>query len=222
MAAGSRHRRAQGQVNGVRLQNDGILNGCHIVRVIGAAASAENLHGNDLRIRCDSLGFNRLQRRGKGAISIGNIGVGRRNALHMGTVLPLMIMIMRNVQVLVHIVKGKSNLGAYIQLLGRIAQTGNVQLAQLLTDFIRIQQVRLSVLLLQSVLKGSGVKALMVRINARINHGYPAACAGISGGPGMMRANHVSRSSHIGTIRLFPIHNTWSITGFQNHVPNTS
>ncbi len=212
------HGRAQRQVDGVCPQDDGILNGRHIVRVIRTAACSEDFHGDDLGIRRHTLGLDRFQRRSKGTVSLGNVGICRCNALHMGTVLPLVVVVMGNIQIFVYVVEAKRNLGADIQILCSVAQTGNVQLAQLPADLSRIQQNGLCLLLLQGIVKGRGVKTLMIRINAGINDGNPAAHPRITGSPCVVRANHLGGSGHVGIRRLFLVHHTGGIAGFQNHI----
>ena len=80
--------------------NRPVLHGGHIIRVISAAELPKDLHNDQLRIRCDTLHQDGIQRLGIRAVSIGNIAVCRRNAFHMAAVLPL------GIAVVVHIKSG--------------------------------------------------------------------------------------------------------------------
>ncbi len=95
------------QIDGIRAENNRILDGDHIIGVIGATVDAEHLHGKNLRVRGDALGIDLLQRRRKSAVAIGNIAVGGGNARHMGAMLALGIGIVGGIQIFIHIVKSK-------------------------------------------------------------------------------------------------------------------
>ncbi len=80
---------AQRQVDRVAAQNDGVLNGCHIVRVVGAAVDAEDLHGDDLRIRRDTGHTDRVHCLDEGAVALRNVGIRRSDTLNVRAVLAL-------------------------------------------------------------------------------------------------------------------------------------
>ena len=118
-AAGTGIGRAKRQVHRVTTQDNGILNGNHIVGIPSAAVLAEDLHGKNLRIRRHALGLHRIQRVDIRAFLLaGDVGIGRRNACHVRTMLALAIVVVDDIKILVHIVKTKGNLARYVQLTG--------------------------------------------------------------------------------------------------------
>ena len=90
-------RGTQGKVDGIALQHNGVLNGHQIVRFIGAAVLAEHLHGNELGVRSHTLDLHRVQSIGKRPVSVGDVGIGRRDAGHMGAVFTLLVPVMGDV-----------------------------------------------------------------------------------------------------------------------------
>ena len=89
--------RAQGHIHGIAAQQNGVFDGRHVVGVIGSAAFAKDLHGNNLGIRGHTLYQNLIQGFGVGAIAIGYVGVGSSNARHMRPVLRLGIVVMGHI-----------------------------------------------------------------------------------------------------------------------------
>ena len=68
---------------------------------------AEHLHGNDLGVRCNALHEYRGDCMVVSAVSVGDRGVSCRDAFHMGAVLALGIVVMGDVQIIVHVVVAK-------------------------------------------------------------------------------------------------------------------
>ena len=82
------HGRAQGQIARIAIKNNGILDGCHVIGIIGAAFGAEHLHDQQLGVRRHADRVDILR-----CVDIGgtarNITVRRRDTGHMGAVLAL-------------------------------------------------------------------------------------------------------------------------------------
>ena len=98
----------KGKVHGIALEDKGVLDGRHIVRIIRAAGRSKDLHDQQLRIRrhADSMHV-------RGSIHVGiaalDIPVRSSDARHMGTVLTLRIVQMRNGRIPVHVVVSVGN-----------------------------------------------------------------------------------------------------------------
>ncbi len=216
---------AQGQVHGVTAQDDGILDGDHVVAVVGAAGLAEDLHGDQLGIGGNTLDIDVFQRLGEGAVVIGDIGVGGGDTGDMGAVGALGIVIVDDIGVLVDVVVSKSDLAVDIQALGGVCGT-DMELIQLGGDLLGIQQVQtghvgssvhalLGGVHAQGVLKGGCGHGLVVGVDTGIDDGDPAACAGIAVGPGDVGADLVAGGGHVGIDSLVLIHNGRLIPGLQ-------
>ena len=226
---GTRTARTQRQVHRVTVQDNGILNGGHVVGIVSAASGAEYLHGDKLSIRCDALGAHRLQRRGEGAIPIGNVPVSCGNTGHMGAVLTLGVVVMYHIQVRIYIVKCKGELGVEVCLLGLIIETADVQLRPNLCNLRYIQEMetlhillrRLSgpdCILLQGVVKGAAVEGLVVGVGTGVDDGDPAASTSVTSGPGDGRANHLAGGAHIGIYRQIGLSHIWLIPGLNHNL----
>lgn len=183
-------RGTQGQVDRIALQNNGVLNGHQIIGIVSAAGLAKHLHGDELGIGGHTLNLHCIQCVGKCSISVGDVGIGRGNTGHVGAMLSLLVSIMGDVQVLVHIVVAKGELGVEIQLLCSDA-FANMKLIQHPCNLFYVQKIiicygfaSLFRLLLQRVIKASRAKGLMVRIRAGVNDGNPGC---------LLRCNRRSR-----------------------------
>ena len=147
--------RAKRQVHCVTPQDNGVFNGRHIVRVVGATGFAEDLHGDDLGVRGHALGLHGLQSRSKGPILLGDVGVCRCNPGHVGAMLRLLVVVMGDIQVPVNVVKTKGQFPAHIQVLCRVIlgrhSAANIQLIQNCGNLLRIQQIQLLLIVLQGL-----------------------------------------------------------------------
>ena len=199
---------AQRQIHRVTAQDDGVFNGCHIVGVVGAAPGAEHLHGENLSVRRHTLHQDGLQGAGKAAVPLGNVGIGSCNAGYMGTVVSLTVLVMGDLQAAVDVVIAKGNLGIDIEVL-RLELDRYVQLPGQGGDFFCVQQMKalyIGVWVLsrqrcplgQGVGKGLVGEGLVVGVNAGVDHGNPAARAGVAVCPGGRGADHRAGGSHVG------------------------
>lgn len=107
---------AQGQVGGIGTQHHGVLNGHHVVGVVSAAALAKDLHDQDLCVRSHALGADGVQGIGVAALAIGHVAVARGDAGDVGAVVTLGILVMGDVQAVVHVVEAEGDLGVHIQV----------------------------------------------------------------------------------------------------------
>ena len=211
---------AQGQVHRIAAQQDGIFDGRHVVRVIGAAVFTEDLHGEQLGVRGHTLNMDGGQSVGV-TVFRGNVPVGRGDARHMGAVLSLVVVVVGDVQIMIHVVVAKGELLVHVQLLSRgAAVPADVQLGQLLPDFGLIQQIvstaAVFCILRQGVCKGGGVKGLMVRIRAGVDDGNPGPRAGEPGSIGGTATDHLRGGGHVGVRRSLGVDRRF-IPGLQHH-----
>ena len=138
-------RRAQRQVHCVTVQQNCVLNGRHVVRVICAATPAEHLHGQQLGVGRNA--HHTVGLPGSHHISVGilrpHIGVGRGNAGDVGTMVALAVVIVGHIQILVYVVKGEGNLGRAVEV--PCGEAGielcRVELRQNLRHLLRRQQI---------------------------------------------------------------------------------
>ena len=81
-------RAAEGEVHRVAAENDGVLDGDHVVGIVSAAACAEDLHNEELRVGSHADGVNgfRCVRVG---VAVLDEAVGCRNTRHVRAVLAL-------------------------------------------------------------------------------------------------------------------------------------
>ena len=99
---------AQGQVHRVTAQDNGVLNGGHVVGNIRAAGFAENLHGDDLCIGSHTLHLDLLIGVEEGAVFLGDVGVGSGDAFHVRAVLAHGVVVVGDIQALVNVVKNQN------------------------------------------------------------------------------------------------------------------
>ena len=214
-------RGTQRQVHGSAAQDDGVFDGGHVVGVISAAAHAEDLHNNDLRIRGNTLHAHGLQRVGEGSVAVGDEAVGRRNTLDVGAMLALRVGVMIDDTVgLVDVVVAVRHLGGPVQVLR--SQAGSsvlcVQLIQNLRDIFGVHQINRAVQLGQRVIERGSVEALVIQIQTGIHNSDLGAGAGVARSPGHVGADHQTRGSGVGIGSLIPLHNTGLILGFHKDV----
>ena len=198
---GARVGTAEGQVHRITAEQNGILNGGHVVGFVGTAQLAEDLHGEELGIRSRTGGVDGFHGIGI-AVFRGDEAVGGGDAGHMGAVLALAVPVMGHVVIAVHIVEGKGQLFAEIELLsGHIGLFGDVQAAQDLRQLPGVQQVqgcqigiRVHICLLGA--EGQGVKiravveGLVIGVRARVDDGHTGARAGKARAPGGVGSGH--------------------------------
>ena len=205
----ARQRRAQGQVNGIRSQDQRVLHGGEDVGVVGTAVGTEDLHGQDLGIGCIARHAGLPRSIHKHVLFL-NEAVGGGDTCHMGAVLTLAVVVVGHVQAGVDIVIAKCGLGIDVQILGgqgntRLLLTGvGVQLRQNCGNVIRFHQV--------VGLSGGGSrrlhrmeerilrKGLMIGVQAGVNNGDAHARAGIARLPGLLCAGHLAGNGHLGLV----------------------
>ena len=194
--------RAQRQVHSICAQHNGILNGHHIVGLIGAALLAKDLHGEELGIGSHTADIHRLCRRDK-AIALLQEAVGRGNAGHMRAVLSLCVMVMCDLQTGVHVVVAQGQLLIEVQVFPcqLRAFLMDVKLFQEGIDLLLVQKVQLRRVIgighagllgvfLQSMVEGLCLEGLMVRVRAGVDYGNPGSRAGVALQPGRVGADH--------------------------------
>ena len=208
---------AQRQIGRVTAHGDGVLDGHHIIGVIGAALGAEDLHDEDLGVGGHAHGTD-----GGGGIHIAAAAfdepVGCGDAGHVGAVLTLGVV--RVTQAggcvgLVHIVVAEGELGADISAAAVQLQPAPVALGH--------QRHRLAggADLLNSVVESVSIEGLVGVVHAGIDDGHLAAGAGIAAAvdaPGLGGAHHIlagiggiglgglTRLGLIAVLQLHPIH----------------
>ena len=200
---------AQRQVGGVATQDDGVLNGSHVVGVVRAAAGAEDLHGNDLGVGGNTLRTNSLER-GLEFIAHLDEPVCSRNALDVRAVLALGIILVGDVEVGVNVVVRVADLGAQMGL--RAGGDVGIELILDRVDALCGQQIQrgdVSVVahalglgvLLEGVFQTLSREGLVVLVDAGVDDGNLAAGAGVTSGPGQVGADHVRGGAVFGLVR---------------------
>ena len=202
---------AEGQVRGVAAQNDGVLDGDHVVGIVSAAALAEDLHDNQLCVGSDALGADGLEGRLELVADLDK-AVGRRDAGNVGAVLALGIVHVHDVaDVLVNVVVTVADLGVAV---GRSAGADvGVQLTLDSLDGFRGQQVEgRNVVVIghalfrgglsKSVLKAFGGEGLVLNVGTGVDDSDLAAGAGVAIGPRDVGADHVGGGAVFGLVNL--------------------
>ena len=222
---------AQGQVHAVTAQDNGVFQGGKVVRLISAAGDAEDLHHQDLRIRGVAHHASGSGRFPVAALAVGDVPVGVGDACHVGAVTALHILVMGQVEAVVNVVISKGHLGAGVELLGGdggLPPVG-VQLGQNLSNLSSVQQVLLPDEVLHrhagllgvfrnGVVKGAGVKGLMVQHQAGVDDGNPGACAGVAQLPDLIGPVHLGGDGHAGGGVRPLLGDRGGILGLQHHV----
>ena len=186
---------AQGQVAHVGAKDHGVLDGDHVVRVISAAADAEDLHDQQLGVGRHAHCANLVGRFHIGAAAL-DVAVGRGDAGHVRAVVALDIAIdsMGDAGGVVYIVVAVGDLGADIVVALAVELAGQA-------PYFRLgHQLAGGAGLLHRVGEGVLSKGLVAGVDAGVDDGDPAAGAGEAGGPGGSSANHVLAGA--GRIRL--------------------
>ena len=189
---------AQRQVGGIAAQDHSVLDGCHVIGIVSAAALTEDLHGVHLGIRGNTLGQSGIQSGSEGTVGLLNVAVAGGNTGDVGTVVTLAVVVVGDIQIGVNVVEAEGDLGADIQV-------GGLQVAVLLEGVELLQLVSVirrgdggDAQALDSVAVSSAAEGGMIRIRAGIDDGYLGACAGIAVGPGEVGADHVGGGGHVG------------------------
>ena len=217
---------AQGQVNAVTAQPDGILDGGEVVGIVGTGVVAEDLQGDELGIGGHAAHADHVT-----GVLIGSTGVdvavGGGDAGHVGAVGALVIPVVVDGQVVVHVVGTEGQLLGHV-VLGSVALTDalvGVQVLQNGFDLLGIQQVQGShvgfgghalfgSVLRQGIQVGTVVEGLVIGVRAGIDDGDPGACAGHAGLPDGGAAGHGGGAVGIG-LRSLDL-----IGPLQDHVPD--
>ena len=189
---------AQRQVGGIAAQDHSVLDGCHVIGIVSAAALTEDLHGVHLGIRGNTLGQRGIQSGSEGTVGLLNVAVAGGNTGDVGTVVTLAVVVVSDIQIGVNVVEAEGDLGADIQV-------GGLQVAVLLEGVELLQLVSVirsgdggNAQTLDSVAVGSAVEGGVIRIRAGIDDGHLGACAGVTVSPGNVGADHVGGGGHVG------------------------
>ena len=200
-------RAAEGKVGRICSKDDCVLNGGHIVAWICTAGFTEDLHNQNLCIRGDALRENGIQ---CACIAVPALDVAVRssNTGNVRAVISRSIMVMANVQTIIHVVEAIGNLRVNIELLCRdiLVFRNHVQLREQPCGILSRHQLGAAVL--YGVGKCIRVKRGMVNVRTGVNDGNLSAGAGIAGGPSRDRADHLVGGRHFGIHRLVTIDNT--------------
>ena len=121
---------AERQVHGVTAEHHGVFDGDHVVGIICTAALAEDLHRDELGIGGNALHEHGIERLFIAALAVGDIAVRRGDTGDVGAVLTLFVIIVRDVEVLVHIVERERELAGEIELARIGDKLADVQLRQ--------------------------------------------------------------------------------------------
>ena len=193
---------AEGQVCRIRAEHHGVLNSRHIVGVVSAAALAEHLHDQKLRIRRNTLCQDAIQSIGIGSVAVGRVAVSRRDTGDMGTVIALGVIVVRNIQIFINIVEAVRNLGIDIKLLGSraLAALDRVELPENLGRIGSSHRNSIGALYRIAVCKR--IEGRMIGVRAGVNDGNLAACAGVAGSPCSDGADHFIGGRHVRVGRL--------------------
>ena len=173
-AGGKAGRRAQAHVHHVALELQGVLQGCQPVLGIGAAALTEHLHDYQLGIGSHAYHAGAFHR------------VGGGNTGHMGAVVALQVVVMGDVQAVVHIVEAEGHLGAVVHILGSqpLIPLSGMEGREHLSKVAFVHAVAVQSLL------GQSLEVLVVGIQAGIDDRNGHALAGVAPGPGLLTADH--------------------------------
>ena len=189
---------AQRQVGGIAAQDHGILDGCHVVGIVSAAALTEDLHGVHLGIRGNTLGQGGIQSGSEGTVGLLNVAVAGGNTGDVGAMVTLLVVVVGDIQIGVNVVEAEGDLGADIQV-------GGLQVAVLLEGVELLQLVSVirsgdggDAQALDSVAVGSAAEGGVIGVSAGINDGHLGACAGVTVSPGNAGADHGRGGSHVG------------------------
>ena len=189
---------AQRQVGRIAAQDHSVLDGCHVIGIVSAAALTEDLHGVHLGIRGNTLGQSGIQSRSEGTVGLLNVAVAGGNTGDVGTVVTLLVVVVGDIQIGVNVVEAEGDLGADIQVL-------SLQVAVLLEGVELLQLVSVirsgdggDAQALDSVAVSRAAEGGVIGVSAGIDDGYLGACAGIAVGPGEVGADHVGGGGHVG------------------------
>ena len=216
---------AQGQVHGVRAQHDGVLDGHHVVGVIGTAVLAEDLHGEDLGVVGLALDLV-VAAGGLGkAAAADHVLVARGDALHVGAVVALGIVAVGDVVVAVHVVVGVGDLGGavggvgvdlHVELRGLGLDLGGGQQIQT-GHVVRVAHVLGLGVELQGMLQTGGGEGDMVHLDAGVDDGHPGARTGDALLPDLVAAGLEGGAVHIGVGAVVGVAAVRLIPGLQHH-----
>ena len=202
VGAGAGVGRTQGQVDAVAAQNDCIFDGCHVVRRVSAAGLAEDLHGDQLCIRCNALCMDAFKGCNKAALAVRDVAVGCGDTGNVRAVFAGFVVVVREVEIFVNVVVAERQLGIDVELFRRDALCAlrNVQLAEDFFDIRCGHQVDFFACRFvfgDGIFKRFRVEALMVRIRTGVDDGNLAADAIVAGCPCKAAADHFAGGRHV-------------------------
>ena len=231
-AAGAGDRKAKGHVHGIAVEDDGVLEGSHVVGVIDTAATAEDLHGQQLSVGSHALHVHGVQSAHKATLAVGDVAVGGGDTGHVGAVLTLAVQEVGHVEGAVHVVVAVGQLFAEIQYTGIlqhriwifVCSIGNIQFTVNGGDLLGVQQIQRGHVLLightgllgvfsQSIEEGLVVKRLVIDVGTGIDDGDTGTGTGVAGQIGGGGADLLAGGGHIGLGTAFILHHTGLVTG---------
>ncbi len=174
---------AQRQVHRVAAQNDGVLDGDHVVGIVSAAAGAEDLHDEKLGVRGHADDVDAVRSFHVGAAAL-DVAVGRGDAGHVRAVLALGVAQVVDGGVLIHVVVAEGDLG------GDVGRAGAVELA---LDGAQVgggEEADVLAGLLNGIVEGVGIHGLVGGVQTGVDDGDAGARAGVALGPGVSSADH--------------------------------
>ena len=218
VAGGAGVAAAQRQVHGISTQQDGVLNGGHVVGVFSAAVGAEHLHNEHLSIRSHALRQSGIQSGGEGAVLVLDEAVAGGNAGDVGAMVALLVVGVGDIQIVIHVVEAVGDLGVDVQLIGGDAGhlLGGVQLLQNGIRQISSGHQR-GAAVLHGIGEGIGIQRGMVGVGTGIDDGHLGAGAGITVRPSHMGADHAAGGSHVGIGGLIVLHHAGLVAGLNEH-----
>ena len=188
------HGGTQRQVHRVAAQGHGVLNGDHVVRVVSAAALAEDLHDQQLGIGGFALGLDSLESGLELAVNR-DVLVGRGDTGNVRAVLALGVIGMGHVQVTVNVVHRVGDLGVQVDAVGAADELGGVQVAPDSGHVFSGHQLdgglAALVQLVDGILESSRVEGQVLHVKTGVDHRDLAAGAGVAQVPGLGRAGHL-------------------------------
>ena len=189
-------RAAEGEVHRVAAENDGVLDGDHVVGIVSAAACAEDLHNEELRVGSHADGVNgfRCVRVG---VAVLDEAVGCRNTRHVRAVLALGVAQVVDSGVRVHVVVAEGD------LLVEVGRAGAVELILDRAELVGGKEADALSGLLNGVAEGVRIHGPVGRVQTGVDDGDAGARAGVAFGPGALRPDHVFRG--VGGVRAVAV-----------------
>ena len=187
----------QRQVRAGGAQTDGVFHGGKVIGIVSAAAGAEHLHHEELRIGRFAHDAHGLGRGNKVGAAL-QVAVGRRDAAHVGAVLALLVADVVDGGVVIHIVVGEGQLSGKIHAVSAVQ--GGLDGVHLGLGEQIVGGAVGGLVLFDGVHECVAVHGLVVGIKAGIDDGKPGARARVLGGVAGIGTHHIAGVVHHGRI----------------------